>query len=93
MITLVIFSILVLISYPSYQKYLLRNRRLEAKIALINHRLGYTPHRFYEIQKIQQSPTEYTLMAVPIGSQAADPCGSFTLSSTNIKSAAQANCW
>ena len=104
MITLAVLAILVLMSYPSYQTYLLRSRRLDAKMALLALEVqlkqdltknfsAQSPSGFYHLEKITQSPTEYILIAVPVGQQKSDPCGSFTLTSTHLKSAQKADCW
>jgi type IV pilus assembly protein PilE len=43
-------------------------------------------------QAVAQDAT-YLLVAVPIGSQAQDSCGTFTLDNTGIQGAATSNCW
>jgi len=47
----------------------------------------------YNITISAQSATVFTLQAAPTGSQSSDSCGTMTLSSTNIKTAATADCW
>ena len=37
--------------------------------------------------------TGYQLIATPVGSQANDPCGTFTLDQTDNRGAATSNCW
>lgn len=104
MITVAILSLLVLMSYPSYQDYILKGRRIEAKVALLTLAATLTqdPMKpfidkssggFYHLQKTIESPTEYTLIATPIGPQAVDHCGRFMLTNTHLKSAQQADCW
>lgn len=49
----------------------------------------------YDLEIRVESPSAYTLRAVPIGSQADDNCGTLTLSSSNVRGAddAVSNCW
>ena len=37
--------------------------------------------------------TGYQLIATPVGSQANDPCGTFTMDQTDNRGAATSNCW
>ena len=48
---------------------------------------------FYDLKILALTPSSYILSATPIGAQAQDPCGTLTLTSTNIKSGQSKTCW
>jgi len=54
-----------------------------------------TPGGNYTLSISAQSQSAYTLSATPIASkpQIDDPCGTLTLTSTNVKSGSESNCW
>lgn len=57
--------------------------------------LGLTaqsPQGYYTTSISSLGATSYTLTAAPTGVQAADSCGSLTLTNTNVKGP-NANCW
>lgn len=47
----------------------------------------------YNIGFSEQSPTTYTLQAVPNGGQASDACGTMTVNQTGATGADGADCW
>ncbi|AUN95491.1 type IV pilin protein [Pseudazoarcus pumilus] len=51
------------------------------------------PDRYYDIDIVDPSETEFTLRAEPQGSQANDRCGVLTLTHNGVKGAAQPDCW
>ncbi len=122
MIVVVIIGILAAFAYPSYQEYILRSHRVDARNMLqeIAQRMeqNYAANHSYandgtgntinnnslQTWGLSQSPASgtvrynlsfsvaptavaYTLQAVPTGPQANDRCGTFTLTSTNVKRA------
>ena len=53
-----------------------------------------TDEGFYEISATtEDDPPGFELEAAPLGDQANDPCGTFTLDNTGEKTADQADCW
>lgn len=124
MVVIVIIGIIAALAYPSYQRYIMRAHRVDARNMLqeIAQRLeqNFSATRRYDQDNkstpdtiddamlaawgMSQSPssgdvrynisfsvvpteTTYTLQAVPVGAQADDECGTFTLNQSNLKTA------
>lgn len=107
MIVVAIGSILMAIAMPSYQAYVARGRRADAKAGLQQASLwmeraqtatGTYPltaafpasltvagnPQTYQIA-LASNGAAYTLTATPIGVQAGDACGNFTLTNTGVR--------
>lgn len=49
---------------------------------------------YYDVTvKVTTTPAAFTGTATPVGTQAADSCGSFTLNSAGVQAATGSNCW
>lgn len=113
MITVAIVGILSAVAYPSYQEYVRRGHRAEARAGLLQAQqwleraataTGSYPtaslpsaltwssddsKRYTIAFAASNTTTAYTLTATPkAGSQASDKCGTYTLSNTGLRGAA-----
>ncbi|MEO5328140.1 MAG: type IV pilin protein [Magnetococcus sp. THC-1_WYH] len=81
-------------------QYFMDNKTYASDLTL----LGYTANPYTTEQGAYQisvtTPTVacpiascFALAATPLGSQTADTCGTFTITSTNAKSASTSDCW
>jgi type IV pilus assembly protein PilE len=99
-ITLACIAVLSSMAWPSYQQYVMRSQRVNARTALLQAAVwlersasangNYPDHaqvpanvlrvpgQQYQLQ-IQSSAQSYVLSAIPLGAQASDACGVFTL--------------
>lgn len=117
MITVAVIAILAAIALPSYQQYVQRTNRADAKMALLNQAQAmercYTVNNTYVGCNLVRAVSEdghynisfvgnvtavtFTVQAAPVpgGRQANDPCGTFTISNTGVKTATGNNteCW
>jgi len=48
---------------------------------------------YYDLTITASSATGFTAQAAPVGPQATDGCGTYTIDNLNSKVAAQSNCW
>jgi type IV pilus assembly protein PilE len=128
MIVVAVIALIGSIAIPSYQAYVMKARRADARAALTlvaqrleryateNAAAGYStatlsdtagptvvyPPRsenaHYNLSFSAQAVATFTLVAAPAGSQASDPCGSFTLTNGGVRgvtggSLTAAQCW
>lgn len=112
MLVVTVLALLGGIAIPSYQAYVMKARRADARGALTNAAqmleryatenaaAGYSTatlsntagptvvhpstseNSHYNLSFTAQTVSAYTLKATPVGPQASDPCGSFTLTQT-----------
>lgn len=111
MITVAIIGILASIAYPSYQDSVIKSRRTDAKAGLVKFAatmsrqqteagtyVGYsTPSSsdYYTFSASNVAKTTFTLSAAPKGAQSSDPCGTLTLTHTDVQGYASgaSHCW
>lgn len=124
LIVLALVTLLMAVALPSYDAYVRRAHRTEARAALLQaaHRLereatatgaypkgelppalATVPGGRYRIARLPsasdlEATTRFSLRAIPLGPQAQDDCGVFTLSSTGERGLAEnrasvADCW
>lgn len=128
MIVVAVIALIGSIAIPSYQAYVMKARRADARTALTlvaqrleryateNAAAGYSTatlsdtagptvvypprseNRHYNLSFSAQAVATFTLVAAPAGSQASDPCGSFTITNGGVRgvtggSLTTAQCW
>ncbi len=128
MIVVAVIALIGGIAIPSYQAYVMKARRADARTALTlvaqrleryateNAAAGYSTatlsdtagstvvyaprseNGHYSLSFSAQAVATFTLVATPAGSQASDPCGTFTITNGGVRgvtggSLAAAQCW
>lgn len=127
MIVVAVIALLAAVALPSYQSYVRKAHRTEAKASLsaaaqmmeryltengaykksesVKATLGsggvypdHSENNHYALSLTDLAASTFTLTAAPLGSQAADECGSFTLTQTGARGVSggtlsAAECW
>lgn len=76
------------------QQYLLDARSYASNVAALNMTTPTNVSTYYTIQDpftLGTAPNTFSVTATPVGSQAADTCGTLQINSTGVKS--PASCW
>jgi type IV pilus assembly protein PilE len=92
LITLAGVTLLASLAWPSYQSLILRSQRAQARASLLQ-----IDGQRYKMS-VTSTAQSYTLSAIPLGTQAADACGTLTINHLGVRSvqgASQtaAQCW